>query len=64
MAAGPAAVTARNAPNSHPEPIIEVSDAQVAPISPISRRRPTSAGLLSDTVSDIIDLFPHRAPEG
>ena len=28
-----------------PEPMIEVSDDQVAPISPISRLRPTSAGL-------------------
>ncbi len=30
--------------NSQPEPMIEVSAAQVAPISPISRLRPTSAG--------------------
>jgi hypothetical protein len=39
----------------------------VAPISPISRRRPTSAGLVSAAVPDsdaIIDLFPDRAPEG
>jgi hypothetical protein len=27
--------------------MIEVSDAQVAPISPISRRRPTSVGLVA-----------------
>ena len=32
---------------SQPEPMIEVSEAQVAPISPISRLRPTSAGLVS-----------------
>ena len=33
-----------SAPNSQPEPMIEVSDAQVAPIRPISRFRPTSVG--------------------
>ena len=67
MAAGPAKTTAPIAANNHPEPIIEVSDAQVAPISPISRRRPTSSGLDLATVSDsddIVDLFPDRAPEG
>jgi hypothetical protein len=67
MAAGPAAWVAYSDANSHPEPIIEVSDAQVAPISPISLRRPTSAGLVSTTLPDsdaITDLFPDRAPEG
>src|ERR1700733_1204255 len=33
-------------PNSQPEPMIEVTDAQQAPISPISRFRPTSPGLV------------------
>ena len=42
-AAVPAAAAASQAPNSQPEPMIDVSDAQVAPISPISRLRPTSA---------------------
>jgi hypothetical protein len=31
--------------------MIEVSDAQVAPISPISRRRPTSVGLVTVVVA-------------
>ena len=43
-AAPPTACAANSAPNSQPEPMIEVSDAQVAPISPISRLRPTSVG--------------------
>ena len=43
-AAVPAACAAKSAPNSQPEPMIEVSDAQVAPIKPISRLRPTSVG--------------------
>jgi hypothetical protein len=46
-AADPTAVAAKYEPNSQPEPMIEVSDAQVAPISPISLLRPTSAGLVS-----------------
>ncbi len=44
---GPAACTAKKAPKSQPDPMIDVSDAHVAPISPISRLRPTSAGLTS-----------------
>ncbi len=43
-AAVPAAWAARNAPKSQPEPMIDVSDAQVAPMKPISRFRPTSVG--------------------
>ena len=39
--------------NSHPEPIIEVSDAQVAPTSPSSRRRPTSAGLVAAETASV-----------
>src|SRR5487761_1854879 len=47
MAAVPAACAANSEANSHPEPMIEVSDDQMAPISPISRLRPTSAGLVA-----------------
>ena len=32
-------------PNSHPEPMMELSDAQTAPMNPTSRFRPTSDGL-------------------
>src|SRR5215470_2427853 len=68
-AAVPAAAAASQAPNSQPEPMSEVSDAQVAPINPISRRRPTSAGLViapADPVSvAMIDSsFLDRAPWG
>ena len=38
-----------SAPNSQPEPMIDVSDAQVAPISPSSRLRPTSVGVVTAT---------------
>ncbi len=63
MDAAPASTAAPMLANSQPEPMIEVSEAQMAPISPTSRRRPTSAGLVSATVSDaMIDLFPDRAP--
>jgi hypothetical protein len=34
--------------NSHPEPMIELSDAQIAPMSPISRFSPTSAGRVTE----------------
>src|SRR5580693_9585914 len=63
----PAAVAAPKAPNSHPEPMIEVSEAQVAPTSPISRLRPTSAGLVSATAPvsvAMIDLFSRSCPVG
>jgi hypothetical protein len=43
----PVAYAAFHEPNSQPDPMIEVTDAQVAPISPISRFRPTSAGRVS-----------------
>ena len=55
--------TANSAPNSQPEPMIEVSDAQVAPISPISRLRPTSVGLVvvaTDSVAMLGTFFPVR----
>ena len=42
--ARPAAWVAYKEANSHPEPMIELSDAQIAPTSPISRFSPTSAG--------------------
>src|SRR6266700_7948152 len=44
-------------PNSQPEPMSEVIDAQVAPISPISRLRPTSAGLVTGGVTDSVAMF-------
>src|SRR6266852_3219037 len=50
-AAPPTNSAAESGANSQPEPMMDVSDAQVAPISPISRLRPTSAGLASVTVS-------------
>ena len=65
-AAPPTACAANSAPNSHPEPMIEVSDAQVAPISPSSRLRPTSVGWVTATpvVSvAMVDLFSDRALE-
>src|SRR5580700_1020811 len=63
--APPTACDAYRAPNSQPEPMIEVSDAQVAPIRPISRLRPTSVGLVTTTVSvAMIDPFLDRAPKG
>src|SRR5450755_1931626 len=46
-AAPPTSSAAVSGANSQPEPMIDVSDAQVAPISPISRLRPTSAGLVA-----------------
>ena len=48
-AAPPTACAANNAPNSQPEPMIDVSDAQVAPISPSSRLKPTSVGAVTAT---------------
>ncbi|WP_231608249.1 hypothetical protein [Streptacidiphilus albus] len=38
-AAGPATTTAFCAPNNHPEPMIEPTDAHINPMRPISRRR-------------------------
>ena len=70
-AAPPTACAANSAPNSHPEPMIEVSDAQVAPISPSSRLRPTSVGWVTvtpgpapDVSVAMIDPFSDRAPQG
>src|SRR5215469_6139256 len=62
MDAPPTAIAANSGANSQPEPMMDVSDAQVAPISPSSRLRPTSAGLVSTVTSDaMIDLSPDRA---
>ena len=66
-AAVPAACAANSAPNSQPEPMIEVSDAQVAPIRPISRLRPTSVGVASvapaaSVLLAMLDPFSDRAP--
>ena len=68
-AAVPAACAARNAPKSQPEPMIEVSDAQVAPIKPISRFRPTSVGTEAEAPTAsvllaMLDPFSDRAPQG
>src|SRR5215831_14947796 len=45
--APPTSSAANSGANSQPEPMMDVSDAQVAPIRPNSRLRPTSAGLVS-----------------
>src|SRR6478672_2387703 len=45
MADVPAEYAPFHEPNSQPEPMIEVTDAHVAPMNPISRLRPTSVGL-------------------
>src|SRR5215467_13377190 len=50
-------------PNSQPEPIRDVTEAQVAPISPISRLRPTSVGLVTlatDSAVMVRTFFPVR----
>ena len=61
-AIAPASAAAPSAPNSQPEPMIEVSDAQVAPISPISRLRPTSAGLVSVATDSVAISEPSFGP--
>src|ERR1700761_1308669 len=47
IAAGSTACAAYSAPNSQPEPMMELSDAQTAPMNPISRLRPTSVGVVT-----------------
>src|SRR4249919_258640 len=54
-AAPPTACAAKSAPNSQPEPIIDVSDAQVAPTRPSSRLKPTSVGT-SVTATDSLAM--------
>src|SRR5215469_13859794 len=68
-AAPPIATAAKYDPNSQPEPMMEVSDAQVAPISPISRRRPTSVGAVREAPVDpdsvaMIDALFSIVPRG
>ena len=58
-AAVPAACAAKSAPNSQPDPMMEVSDAQVAPISPISRLRPTSDGAVVGAATDSVAMVPN-----
>src|SRR5690242_10869307 len=67
MAAPPTACAAKSAPNSQPEPMIDVSDAQVAPISPSSRLRPTSVGVVTATPAVSAAMchpFSDHAPQG
>src|SRR6185437_10498127 len=54
----PISSTAVSGANSQPEPMIDVSDAQVAPIRPNSRLRPTSAGLVISTVDSAAMIEP------
>src|SRR5713101_3591866 len=66
-AAPPTACAAKSAPNSQPEPMIDVSDAQVAPISPSSRLKPTSVGAATATPEVSVAMchpFSDRAPQG
>src|SRR5213082_1001242 len=66
-AAPPTACAANSAPNSQPEPMIDVSDAQVAPISPSSRLKPTSVGFVTATPAVSAAMchpFSDHAPQG
>src|SRR5215468_495881 len=54
-AAPPTNSAAVSGVNSQPEPMIDVSDAQVAPTSPSSRLRPTSVGT-SVTATDSLAM--------
>src|SRR5260221_157530 len=58
IAAGPRYVAAKYEPNSQPEPMIEVSDAHMAPINPISRFRPTSTGLVDTAEVSVAMIEP------
>src|SRR6516225_11091039 len=63
--APPTAIAANSGVNSQPEPMIDVSDAQVAPTSPSSRLRPTSVGVSTAAPAASVamcDLFSDRAP--
>ena len=66
MDAPPTSVAAISGANSQPEPMIDVSDAQVAPISPSSRLRPTSVGLVTVTGVSVamIDALFSIVPRG
>src|SRR5499426_668323 len=52
----PISSTAVSGANSQPEPMIDVSDAQVAPTRPSSRFRPTSVGRTS-VATDSLAMF-------
>src|SRR6266516_5208435 len=52
----PISSTAVSGANSQPEPMIDVSDAQVAPTRPSSRFRPTSVGTTS-VATDSLAMF-------
>src|ERR1035441_10427163 len=54
IAAGPAAFRAVWAPNNHPEPMIEPTEAQTRPISPISLRSPGRRPPLIGGPSDML----------
>ena len=60
MAAVPAEYAPFHEPNSQPEPMIEVADAHVAPMNPISRWRPTSVGTRACRNSHVRTFFPVR----
>ncbi|HEY7147751.1 MAG TPA: hypothetical protein VH637_26185 [Streptosporangiaceae bacterium] len=57
-AAVPVLYAAFHEPNSQPDPMIEVTDAQQAPISPISRLRPTSVGLVMVGTASVAIIEP------
>src|SRR5260221_13227869 len=58
IGAGPGYGAAKYEPNSQPEPMIEVSDAHMAPINPISRFRPTSTGLVDTAEVSVAMIEP------
>ena len=62
----PISSAANSGAKSQPEPMIDVSDAQVAPISPSSRFRPTSVGLVTVTGVSVamIDALFSIVPRG
>src|SRR5205085_28669 len=53
-AAPPTSVAAPSGANSQPDPMIDVSDAQAAPIRPSSRFRPVSAGVVVAAVLPVV----------
>src|SRR5580700_6974647 len=57
----PVEYEAFHAPNSQPDPMIEVTDAQVAPTRPISRRRPMSPGRLVVGTASVAMSNPFRS---
>src|SRR5712691_9110713 len=57
-AAPPTNSAAVSGANHQPEPMIDVSDAQAAPIRPNSRLRPTSAGLVTVATDSLAMIEP------